>query len=519
MSRPPEVPAWCRVRRGGGALLLVAPHGGARQGPARGARPLKVNDLHTAALADELATALDASLIANPTLDRNELDLNRISQVARAAPWFLALLESLLAHILDRHPRAEVLFLHGWNTLQPKCDIGIGQALAYTGDAAAHAPALTTSVAYATTRLAALRSACAARGIAAPLGERYPAQHANNMLQLFRRDGAGALSPRLQAWVGAGRVDAVQLELAAPLRWPGPLRSEFIAVMRDAFGAPAPPSARAAPVAAAAPRPPAPRQAMALQAYDPGHRLGVLARVDPHGRAGASGRLLLFLDGGAVALFTGEEPQAGDLARSGPRFCAAGDRLRLTFDGWALRAADGALYVDLERALAASHLIAVRADLTFAPRAGDCGRVHGTLTIDDAPHMLEAVGFALPGGLGQPHDTGWRSHLILRAALSDGSALALRHRVPGGTLLDRGAPAAPCRATAGLHVTFDSDPEVPRRIVAAGADGEIVAMTTARMAIVRPLSAGRRARVTLGISRVVHRGAEGYGFFEYARVL
>jgi hypothetical protein len=39
------------------------------------------------------------------------------------------------------------------------------------------------------------------------------------------------------------------------------------------------------------------------------------------------------------------------------------------------------------------------------------------------------------------------------------------------------------------------------------------------MAIVRPLTGGRRARVTLGIARVARAGVEGFGFYEYARVV
>ncbi|MBX3026684.1 hypothetical protein KF840_17400 [bacterium] len=519
MNRPREVPAWCRVRGGGSPLLLVAPHGGARDAirPARGA--VKVNDLHTAGLAEELATTLDASLIANPSLDRNQLDLNRISQVARAAPWFPALLETLLADILARHERAEVLFLHGWNTLQPKCDIGIGHPLAHPADAARHAPALTASVRYVTSRLAALRAACAARGIAAPLGERYPGRHANNLLQLFRRDGDSLLAPRIRAWVAADRVDAVQLELAAPLRWPGPLRGAFASALRDAFAAPAPVAAAPPPVPRRrAPPPPPPA---ALQVYDPASGLGLLARVDPQRGGGTSGRLLLFLDRGRVALFTGDDPHAGDRARGGPWFTptAAGGS-HLAFDGWALCATDGALYVDLERALAASRLLAVHADLTFTPRAGgEHGRVRGTVTLDGLPQRVDAIGFAPAGGVGQPTESGWRSHLVLRAALANGSALALRHRVPGGTLLETDRDGAAARATGALAITFDGEPYAPRRIVVGDAAGGLAADATARLSIVRPLSPGRRARVTLGLARVTRGGSEGVGFYEYARVV
>ena len=47
----------------------------------------------------------------------------------------------------------------------------------------------------------------------------------------------------------------------------------------------------------------------------------------------------------------------------------------------------------------------------------------------------------------------------------------------------------------------------------------LTADAISRLAIVRPLPAGRRARVTLGIARVAYGDAEGYGFYEYGRVL
>src|SRR5258706_13774546 len=97
-----ETPAWCQWRRGGSAVLVIAPHGGRRApaprppGAAQPRRARKVNDLHTAELATELADTLDAGLIVNPALDRNELDLNRNSQAAPPPPWFLAAIEALL---------------------------------------------------------------------------------------------------------------------------------------------------------------------------------------------------------------------------------------------------------------------------------------------------------------------------------------------------------------------------------------------------------------------------------------
>jgi hypothetical protein len=523
MIVPADVPDWCRVRRGTSALLLVAPHGGARLGarPARGT--VKVNDLHTATLADELATALDAGLVANPTLDRNVLDLNRISQVARAAAWFPALLEDLIDEILARHERAEILFLHGWNTLQAKCDIGIGHFLRDAGDADTHAAALTASPAFITTRLAALRAACAARGIATPLGERYPARHANNVLQLFRRHGVvGGLAPRLTAWAAAGRVDAVQLELAAPLRWPGPLRGAFGAALRVAFTPTDGTPCADQPAIIARRQSPTLAAPAGLRVYDPACGIGLLARVDAAGDSGrVAGRLLLFLGGANVALFTGDDSaHAGCLSGGGPHFTSHPDGLHLAFDGWALRTDDGGLYVDLEQALAASHLLAVRADLVFARVRGDCGRVRGTLSLDGVDHAIDAPGFAPPGGPAQSAAGGWRSQLSLDAVLSGGAAVYVRHRVPGAAVIeDCAATQRIAHPLASMAVHFDADPHTPRRIVLDDAGGGLVAEAIAHMAIVRPLIGGRRARVTLGIARVARAGVAGFGFCEYARVV
>src|SRR5262245_9712536 len=105
--RSPESPMWCQWRRGHSAVLIIAPHGGRRPpatrlGVSRGGR--KVNDLYTADLAAELADELGAACVVNASLDRNQLDLNRISQVTARAAWFLTLIEELLEDILARHP-------------------------------------------------------------------------------------------------------------------------------------------------------------------------------------------------------------------------------------------------------------------------------------------------------------------------------------------------------------------------------------------------------------------------------
>src|SRR5688572_5364737 len=217
-------PDWCRIRRGASPIVLVAPHGGRRSSDdlrLPNGKRLKINDLHTAELAAELAERLDASLLANCELDRNELDLNRISAIARSAPWFLAELAALVSAALERHPTVEILVIHGWHVVQPKCDVGVGVSLGAEAEGESAAERLTVSPAYLRSRLGALRARLEARGIEVAYGERFPASHPENLLQLFRGAGLERLSPALADAAAGGRIQAVQLELGIPLRWQG----------------------------------------------------------------------------------------------------------------------------------------------------------------------------------------------------------------------------------------------------------------------------------------------------------
>ncbi|MEO8603344.1 MAG: hypothetical protein ABI629_12280 [bacterium] len=513
-----NIPAWCRWRAGGSHLLLIAPHGGARDA-ARSGRPRKVNDLHTAEFADELAVATDAGLIANPSLDRNHLDLNRISQLVRGAPWFLALLEHLLADILARHAHAEVLFLHGWNTLQAKCDIGIGRRLDDAASAAAHAQELTASPAYISSRLDALRAACAAAGVLAPFGERYPARHPNNAVQLFRRGGHAAASPRLAAWIASGRVDAVQLELGVPLRWPGATRRAFMALLGRSFTAPTIRGPLSHQTVAASSAPLALSLPHALQAYDAGRQLGLTGRIDTRaGGAGVAGRLLLFIGDRQVALFTGEDPHVATLSGGGPHFTAHEAGCLLTFDGALLLTDDGTRYLDLEQAFAASRLVIAHADLAFTPGATvDYGRVHGTVVLDDIAYAIDTLGFARPATPVRAADNDWQSQLTLHAAFSPTVGFRLRHQVPGNSELEW-LGATP-RALSALQVCFDGDPPTPRTMCVDDGSTTLNVLPLGRVVVLRPLGRGRLARVTFGTARFAHGDAVGYGFYEHARAL
>ncbi len=514
-----EPPEWCQWRSGRSAVLVVAPHGGRRgahHGDGREAVPVhtsrKVNDLFSAEIAVELADVLDASLVVNAAFDRNRLDLNRISQVTTRAPWFLALLERLLGDILARHERAEILFVHGWNVVQARCDVGIGDTFATPADAADAADRLTVSVGYVNERLAALERAATAAGIAVSFGERYPGRHPNNMLQLFRRDIARASHPTLAAWVTAGRIEAVQLELGVALRWPGRPRRAFVDIVATAFadGAPRSP-APALPLIAT------PRTASAsLQVYDPAAQIGLTIRADPAGPNGPGGRVLVFQGSRRASLFIGE-PLRGAPPSEGPCFVPTADGFDVHFEGYALATDDGWRYVDLEDAFASSQLSAIRLALRFHRGAtADYGMVDGCLEVDGTLHAIAAAAFARHGIL-QRTGNGWMSHLALLAALGPTRAVRLRHEFPGSSLVHELTDAGEVtRPAPPLAAHFGADRYAPSRIALGR---ELVCRPLTRMSITRPLAAHRQALITFGAAAFEAGRERGFGFYEYGTVV
>ena len=522
-------PAWCRWRRGRNGVLIIAPHGGRREptppsGAPFGARPRKVNDLHTADVAEELADALDAALIANPTLDRNHVDLNRITQVTRRAPWFLVLIETLLDEILARHARCEVLVVHGWNVIQAKCDIGIGTALAAPASALAHSTVLTTSPGYAVERLGRLQELCATVGIAVAFGERYPAGHPNNLLQLFRPAACPSASPRLQAWTAARRIEAVQLELGVPLRWPGPQRRTFLRVASAVFnrggnGHASPRDTTAPARSDQVPPTSVPPSPASLQLYDPRAEVGLTARLDVS-TAAIAGRVLLFLGERRVALFLGENAHGPAELAEQPRFTPTADGFELRFSGTALASDDGSLYVDLEQAFAASRLCSVAVELAFRHGlSAHYGAATGWIEVDGVRRAIATQAFSRHGIL-QRSVGRWSSQLTLSAAFGPQLAVRVRHEFPGRTSVVHELTGSGESEIVRLPLTvrFGSDRHTPERIV-VGNDVALHCRPLSCMAITRPLPPSRQARVTFGTARFTRDGREGFGFYEYARAL
>jgi hypothetical protein len=523
------IPPWCEWGRGGAPILLVAPHGGRRPAVDATAPPpnLRVNDIYTPEVTRELARVLAAGFVINTGMDRNVLDLNRISQVRQQAAWFLELLTREIARIIARHGGVELVFVHGWNTGQATCDIGIGAVETPSGLRVPDGAYLTVAEPYRRQRIDRLRAACRRARIQARLGERYPGSHRNNLLQLFTPRAQRIDHPcaqRIGAWVAEGRINALQLELGIPLRWPGHRRDRFVAALVEAFAGAADlqPEAPAVEISARDPAQRAP--AAALQFYDARADVGMFAGIGPVGPRGTSGRVLLFLGGQRVALFTGEEVHARGHGVGPLRVSGRGDGLRLEFAGPMLRLDDAAFYLDLEAALTQSQLVDAEVQVQFVPiyppAAGatvQFGALRGFVAINGERREVEAGGFANAAGF---RASGTRQQTMLAAAFGDQRAVLSRvvdgageatgvHFTPDAPETLRGVRIA---------VTTDGDRYTPRQFELTG-DGvpTMRGQALSRMPILRPAGAAGYVRVTFGIARFEWTGATGYGLYEYAR--
>jgi hypothetical protein len=257
-----------------------------------------------------------------------------------------------------------------------------------------------------------------------------------------------------------------------------------------------------------------------LQLYDAGSDIGLSARIDRAGPRGASGRVLLLLGGNRVALFLGEEPHGSTLASDGPYFTPAPDGFRLRFSGPALAAEDGSLYVDLEQAFAASRLCSVIVEVDFRRGlSADFGPASGWIAVDGVRRTIAAPAFARHGVL--QHSAGaWSSQVVLSAAFGAQRALRVHYEFPGrgGVLHELTADGEREQTLPRLTVCFGPDRYTPEQL-RIGERDPLVCRPLSRMAITRPLAAHRHARVTFGAARFTRDGAEGFGFYEYARAL
>ncbi len=443
-------------------MLLVAPHGG-RRDPERHpwqAGGLRVNDLYTADLALELGERLDADVIANAALDRNDLDLNRLGQVRSRAPWFLEALAARLEALLERHRDVAVLFVHGWNVANPICDCGIGTPPPpHDGWAMPLEATGAVDETFLRQRLWRLREACRRRDIPLVCGWRYPASHPENLLQLFTGRYRGHPDPLLDrlARLGCG-TNAAQLELSVPLRWPGPWRERFLDACADTLGSPAqlaPAGSR--PDASDDGRREAPGDCLdaplAVQFHDDATGLAGIAALGV-AAGGRLGRLLVVPPDGGLYLFTGELPAP---TAAGPGYAPhatlePGGILSLEYHGPLLRFPDTTPFLDLESGLARATVVEAALVLRVNPVAHGgaswhgFGRARGTLRLavpgcardGRAPGAVQST--AIVGPTFMDDQPRLRTGNVLVATLCGGPLGPLRIVVPAG-----GITAASCQ--------------------------------------------------------------------------
>jgi hypothetical protein len=480
---------WIQAHEGDAPVLLIAPHGG-HAGPAtRAMLNPKVNDLHTADITRELAQRLDAGAIINTGMDRNRLDLNRLSQVMSEAPWLLELIAARLERIVERSGRAVVLLIHGWNVIEPRVDVGIGVKSANGALLPACSAHVSASDGFVNGPLLDFIKSLRRSDIEPTFGLRYPGAGANNLLQAFTRRHAsssvGALR-RLAALNARGTLEAVQLELSVALRMPGRFRTETIAAIAESFVRCDLPAAAARKSCIEHPSrieiirtleapSPAPRRGIqqsptsplrvGLEFYDPSTQVGAMASFDL-GSGAAGARVMAVAGRERIALFTAEgrvERSAHSLTLGPLALRLEGGRLRFDFAGPAVVVEDGTAYLSVEHALASAALHeAMELHVEFEPWPvvgvsteprtetlielitrpeqsgnGIFGRVTGHCSIAGAKHCLEAVGRLGRSFVGIGNRA-FNARRMIWAAFPDGAS---PHAIEARTLTDEQAAA------------------------------------------------------------------------------
>jgi hypothetical protein len=422
-----ERPPWLEEIDGGAPILLIAPHGGRAGSRSRSMLHPKVNDLETAAITRDLALRLGAAALINAGMDRNEIDCNRLSQLAARAPWMLDLIADRTTRMVERHGRATVLLVHGWNVIEPRVDFGLGLRHAngrLQPPAGAHVSA---SDEFIHGPVAALATGLSTAGIIPTFGLRYPGGASQNLLQAFtERHAASEFEPlrRLAELAARRTIDALQLEMSVAVRLAGAIRARGLQALTEVFLRTAKSHPRIAPASApnsvlaverdAPPRAArkasaasaAPPSRVGIEFYDPQARIGGMASFDI-ASGGSGGRIMMLFDFCRAALFTGEgKPDRADgRIRLGPLELAIGPGGgTLSFRGPAVIVNDGAAYLSVEHALAQCELdseVEVTATIELASGAQRAESIDGA-----GAELLDRALGATPNANHHAHSNG-----------------------------------------------------------------------------------------------------------------
>ncbi len=519
---------------GGAPLLLVAPHGGRR---AKASAldledPRKVNDLYTAEITLELARRLDAPAIVNHAEDRNRLDLNRVSDVRERAPWLLDLLLDFARRQIAETGEAVILFLHGWNAIQPYCDVGIGARLA-GGELVPVRQGVPTIPARFLPRLARFADACRRGGIEVTVGDRYPAAGRDNMMQIFTRRFAADHDPRIAelAALGAGgQIAAVQLELAVPLRWPGALRSRLlhaVEALAERAGAEASFPEAWTRAARAGPRPDP--HSLAVEFHDGGAGIGGFAATEQLASGRRQGRFLVCIGANRLGLFTGEHSTPLHDPGEALRCCGlewnrgGSGELQLRFDGPFLAFPRTDPFLDLEAGLAEAHLSHLEARLLWRPRAAGArlGHVEGEIRYDGLTTQISAPAAVRVGSRAESRS--WLERTALNVPLGSETFLSIvslrgREEHVEGEIVHEGR--VDTLVSGRVSVRNRPDGLLPEawKIEAASRSGtlRVFGNVTYAVPVVRPTPEGKLFTV-FGLARFNADGRVGFGTFEQSR--
>ena len=573
VSTLPVLPDWMRYIEGEVPIVLVAPHGGRRPTDAPIRNSVKVNDLHTAELTAELAARTRSYALINESLDRNEIDLNRVSRVRADAPWFPIALLAILSHLLEQNDTAKVFFMHGWNVVQPVCDLGIGLRQKGTHIVPAGKGAPTVGTAFLSEELLPFQTAAAAIGLDVALGRRYAAAAKNNFMQVFSPRFAEDESVPIQTLAALSsqeKIHAVQLELGVGLRWPGADRERFIELFCRTLGKPPQPLPQrgrdfstftlAAPDVsqgrdgAFLPVQPVPNDShhsaptrMSLHFHDPVSGLGLMGGIEFDTAASThSGRLLLSLGGTEMMLFTGEDaasPHANQVRIGGYVWQRNAEGLSISYRGTVMRFSHPQAFIRLEDGLAASWIEPVEMHLQLSiPESSITpaspiylARLHGEIRLCDRVSEIDAWGFM---DLLRAEEAG---RLLPRQLVSlpfgpDLGIFLARIELPegphsAGVIYADGTPYSLRPSDWDLQyvhdhgrpVTFDvslsldslDSPNSPGRPFSLTCQGE----TTTAIPVVRHATEGRALAVTFGLAKTLWQGREARGVYEFSEFL
>ena len=559
-----SLPAWMTFTTGEVPIVLVAPHGGRRPTDAPITDSIKVNDLYTAELTHDLAAQTRSYALINRSHDRNELDLNRVSQVKQEAPWFLHSLVELLSALTAQHDSVRVFFIHGWNVVQPVCDVGIGlrQRAGNLMKAGKGEPTLDT--AFFSDVVLSFCEAAQEHQIDVAIGRRYAAAAKNNFMQVFSARFLHDDSAHIRTLAELseqGKINAAQLELGVGLRWPGAERDRFVRVFCHTLGnslhngagpdrkgdrdfsacsfLEAPPAEDTTPYDSLLPetweREPS---RLALHFHDPMSGLGVMGGVefDP-GAAVHSGRLLLSLGGTEMVLFTGEDRRGPDPGHVQIGQCVWRRQpggLSISYRGTLMRFAHPQAFIRLEDGLAASWIEPAEVDLHLVFPALPASRsaliqlcqLQGSVAFPNREYRVNAWGFV---DVLRPDET---DRLLPRRLLSlpFGSDLGIflaRAETPdgphsSGIVYQHGNPQPLDPGDWQLEYAFEHGR--PTRFSVSFSSSAPLSLkcqgeTLTAIPIVRHTHNGPALAVTFGLSRTVWQGREAYGIYEFSEYL